>query len=91
MTGAAFPKGCNQVNPVENLVFVENSINKEVFFKEEPKNQFFAKKGEDSKKGDLLFGKGPLARFKSRGCLCYTRLNSNLRFFCSACSHFGYR
>ena len=58
MTGAALPKGCNQVIPVENLVFVENSINKEVFFKEEPKNQFFAKKGEDAKKGDLLFGKG---------------------------------
>ena len=37
---------------------IENSINKEVFFKEEPKNQFFAKKGEDAKKGDLLFGKG---------------------------------
>ena len=58
MTGAALPKGCNQVIPVENLVFVENAINKEVFFKEEPKNQFFAKKGEDAKKGDFLFGKG---------------------------------
>ena len=45
MTGAsALPKGCNQVIPVENLVFVENSINKEVFFKEEPKNQFLPKK-----------------------------------------------
>ena len=54
MTGAALPKGCNQVIPVENLVFE----NKEVFLKEKPNNQFFAKKGEDAKKGDLLFGKG---------------------------------
>ena len=30
MTGAALPKGCNQVIPVENLVFE----NKEVFLKE---------------------------------------------------------
>ncbi len=58
MTGAAIPKGCNQVIPIENLVFEK----KEVFFKETPSlkfsNKFISSKGEDAKKGDLLFFKG---------------------------------
>ena len=56
MTGAALPPACNRIIPKEELTFVDNKV----IVTKLPSQPFFAKQGENAKKGKLLLKKGTL-------------------------------